>query len=335
MSTRPTMKDIAQAAGVSIATVSAVLNGGSDRITFSPETEQRVRKHVRKLGYRINQQGRRLRRGRSDTLGVVLDDLSIPFMAELIHAIGRALEPRNLSLMLFDLPDLTHARQQLEKLFIQGRVDGILLGGATDTLPEKDILALDRAGYPIVTIERRIAGCSIPSVQVDNHLGGKLAVERLLTQPTDHLYILSGPGNAPTVQARRAGATQAWTDAGRPTENIHCLGNSWCARDAYHVIKNLLTNTDPSELQLIFAMNDQLASGALLALHEAGTTARIVGFDDSPAAEFCIPPLTTLRQPVQDMADAAIELLTARIEKQPIANPNRTFAPTLIARQSG
>jgi len=332
MANRATLRDVAEAAGVSVSTVSAVLNGGSGNILFSEETAKRIHQQVDRLGYQVNQNGRRLRRGKSDTIGVVLDDLSIPFMAEMIHAMGRSLDERGLSLVLFDLPDMQRARDRLETLFKNSRVDGVILGGSAQSIPFKDIRSLDDLGFPIVTVEHCVPDSDIPSVELDNYLGGKLAVERLLREPADRLLVLSGPAGIPTVQARLAGAMDAWQSAGKNTKYVKCIGSSWHARDGYETMQSELQKESPN---IVFAMNDQLAAGALRALHESNTSARVVGFDDTPTSEFCSPPLTTLRQPVQKMASVAIEMLISRIDKKTIHHSHQMLSPTLIVRQSG
>jgi LacI family transcriptional regulator len=330
-----TMRQVAAEAGVTVGTISAVLRGARDRNFYSDETRDRVLAVVARLGYRVNPSARSLREGRTRVVGVLLDDLTLPFLASLIRATGRALEAHGYSIMLCHLDAARAPREALLRLFARGHIDAFMLAGALDHLTDRDLLDIHARGHQMVLLERATPTPEIPSVGVDNHQGGALAVTHLVTRGCQRLVVLGGPTGNPMAQQRVAGAQAAWTQQGRPAEDLTIVSaGGWTAELGYEAMnRHLASGVRPDGL---FACNDLLALGAIRALNETGCSVpentAVVGFDDYPLAAYAQPPLTTIRQPAERMGQAAAELLVARPKAEP-HSPN-LLLPELILRKS-
>jgi LacI family transcriptional regulator len=331
----PTMKQVAAEAGVTAATVSAVLRGERHRIFYSDETRARVQAIVDRLGYRVNASARRLREGRSRTVGVLIDDITLPFLAAIIRAAGVALHAHDYSIVLCNLEGEEAARENLLRLIRAKQVDSFLLAGALSTLADDDLRAIHDSGQRLVLIEREATFPGIAAVGVDNAAGGRLAAECLLARGGSRFAILAGPQGNPMARRRADGAVAALLDAGIRPSGIEVIETSGWTPDAGDAAMRtyLAGGARPHG---VFAGNDLLAIGALRALRECGLAiprdVGVVGFDDIPLAAFTDPPLTTVRQPAELMGQAAAELLVA--QPRPPAPCQRVFAPGLVIRQS-
>jgi len=329
------MKDVAREAGVTVGTVSAVLRGSRDRIFYSDETRERILGVVGRLGYRVNHAARSLREGKTRTVGVILDDITLPFLASLICGVGKALEPHGYSIILCAVDASEAARESLLQVLARGHVDSFMLAGALGNLTDRDILDIHSRGHHVVLIERESPSPAIPSVRVDNSTGGGLAAAHLLKRGCRRLVVLGGPAGNPMSRQRAEGAQAVWRKGGGATSDVAVLASGgWTADFGYEAVsRHLASGAQPDG---VFACNDLLAIGAMRALNEKGfavpDAAAVVGFDDSPLAAFALPPLSTIRQPVDLMGKAAAELLVARPSAE--MDLQRRFSPELIVRRS-
>jgi LacI family transcriptional regulator len=330
-----TMKDVAKEAGVTVGTVSAVLRGSRDRNFYSAVTRERVQAVVNRLGYRVNHAARSLREGKTRTVGVMLDDIALPFLAALIHSTGTALEVHGYSIMLCSVDAARTARESLLQVFARGHVDSFMLAGALTRLSDEDLLHIHNHGHRIVLLERASPDPAIASVGVDNAAGGHLAASHLLQRGCRRLVILGGPSANPMALQRREGALSACRSAGIPSFDAVVLETGgWIAELGYTAMRNhLAAGGHPDS---VFACNDLLAWGAIRALREKGIaipkSVAVIGFDDSPMAAFAEPPLTTIRQPADRMGQAAAELL---VSPTLASSPRQhLFTPEIVVRQS-
>lgn len=329
------MRDVAHEAGVTVGTVSAVLRGSRDRNFYSTETRERVQAVVARLGYRVNHSARSLREGRTRTVGVMLDDITLPFLAALIHSAGTALEVHGYSIMLCSVAAAGAARDSLLQVFARGHVDSFMLAGALTCLSDEDLLDIHRRGHHIVLLEREAPDPAIPAVGVDNTAGGQLAAQRLLQRGCRRLVILGGPAGNPMALQRREGALTTCRKAGLPASDTVILETGgWTTELGYAAMRTHLAAGGRPDA--VFACNDLLAWGAMRALWEQGLAipdaVAVIGFDDSPMAAFAEPPLTTIRQPADRMGQAAAKLLVS----PPLSADccQALFTPELILRQS-
>lgn len=329
--------DIAAATGVSPATVCAVLTGRTQGIHVGAATRQRVLNAARRMDYRPNAAARRLRLGQSHVVGLVVDDLALPFLATLTQVIVSELRAAGYDCLLMDQACAAsagvfagHCRQTRH----EGKVDAFVLVGASRGLSDDDIRAMTREGIPIALVERRIADGSVPSVTVDNQAGGRMAVEHLAALGRRRIAMIAGPAGNAMADDRTRGARAAARVAGIPMPRAAGARGDWSLESGHDAMLRLL----PYAPDAVFAANDMMAIGAMAALDEAGLVipdqVAVVGFDDSPPAGFCRPPLTTIRQPPDLLGRAAVQLVLNAMGRREAATPMAPILPALVVRRS-
>ncbi len=322
------MADVAKLAGVSLQTVSRVIN---DSPHVRADTRERVQDAMRKLEYRPNPVARALVTGRSRTLGVVSFDTTLHGPASTLFGIERAAHEADYFVSIVSLRSLASSSvvSAVERLRDQG-VDGILVIAPQESataamlhLPED---------VPVVAAE---AGPddSVPLVAVDQFEGAQLATSHLLELGHRTVWHISGPVDWLEAQDRMRGWRSTLEAAGAPAPPV--LHGDWSARAGHELGRDLAANHD---VTAVFVANDQMALGLLRALHEAGRRIpgdiSVVGFDDIPEAEYFTPPLTTVRQNFNEMGRRSLLLLLEQIESG-VREPRReTVAPELIVRAS-
>lgn len=319
-----TRNDVARLAGVSTAVVSYVVNG-SKRV--SPTTETRVREAIAMLGYQPNRAARALRLGSSETLGMVVPDSTNPFFATLAHAVEQAAAERGLDLLVANSDgSLAMERRHIDH-FATRRVDGVFVCSA---LVEPDLRALEQADIPVVLLSQYLPTPGIDSVSVDLKDGSRMAVEHLAEHGHEAIGIVIGTNTDSAVDPREVGWREALGRLGLAAGPV--FRQPFSRPGGYEAGRWLLGGAERPTA--IFVSSDRQAVGLLKAMHEAGVRVpedlAIVSFDGSEDAEFSWPPLTTVSQPIDEMARAAVAaLVDDAAEKH-----HRVFTPTLIRRAS-
>lgn len=320
------MADVAERAGVSVMTVSRVLNGFAG---VAAPTRQRVEEAVEALGYRANTAARVLAGGRSRTLGVIavgethVGPLYVLYGLEAAaRAAGHVLSFVSLDLGSDDLRGaLDHLRAaQVEGVVVLAPVRRVIdaLGGLPADLP-----LVVAGGDPAI---------ARPTVTVDQEEGARLATRHLLDLGHRTVHHIRGDVDWIDADARVRGWEGALRVAGATV--VPCLQGDWSAAGGYEHGRRLAA--DP-EVTAIFAANDQTATGVLRALHEAGRAVpgdvSVVGFDDTPEAGYLLPPLTTVRQDLAEVGRRAVELLLTQVEGE--ERPEHVVVPPeLVVRAS-
>jgi DNA-binding LacI/PurR family transcriptional regulator len=322
------MADVAKLAGVSLQTVSRVIN---DSPHVRADTRERVQEAMRKLEYRPNPVARALVTGRSRTLGVVSFDTTLHGPASTLFGIERAAHEADYFVSIVSLRSLASSSvvSAVERLRDQG-VDGILVIAPQESATSA-LLHLPE-DVPVVAAE---AGPddSVPLVAVDQVQGAVLATTHLLELGHRTVWHISGPVDWLEAQDRMRGWRTTLEAAGAPTPPV--LHGDWSARSGHELGRELAANPD---VTAVFVANDQMALGLLRALHEAGRRIpgdiSVVGFDDIPEAAYFTPPLTTVRQNFNEMGRRSLLLLLEQIESG-VREPRReTVPPELIVRAS-
>jgi DNA-binding LacI/PurR family transcriptional regulator len=254
-----------------------------------------------------------------------------PFFGRVVTGVLRVLRPAGLQLMLF-LADDGPARDQVASYVRQGHVDGVILISthAADPLPA----ALSDAALPVVMAGKPARPMPITHVDADQRAGGALAAERLIGRGCQRLVSISGPLDMPAGRERLSGFDAAVAAHGRsPVPNA---AGTFTLDSGESAMVRLLTKYP--DLDGVFAGNDLMAQGALLLLRDRGIAVpgqvAVVGFDDSNAALACRPRLTTIRQPIEDMAAETARLLLTHIDQPGRPVSARIFAPSLVIRDS-
>ena len=323
----PVMHDVARLAGVSHQTVSRVING-SPRIR--PETRQRVERAIEQLGYRPNTAARALVRGRSGILGVIGVGGGYFGPASIQRGIESAAREAGLFASTVSLPTLTRLLldDSVEHLLRQGVEGIIIVAGQDDAL---EVARSSTVELPIVLVEGDLTRARW-TVGVDQQAGARLAVRHLIELGHQEIVHLGGPTDWAEARARAAGFRSELLAAGlRATEPV---AGGWSAEHGYRSGRAV---ADDPGITAVFTGNDQIAIGALLALHEAGRRVpedvSVVGFDDQPEAAYLIPPLTTVRQDFDAVGVRAVEALTAAIAGS-TGDPPSLITPELVVRAS-
>ncbi len=330
----PSVKDVARSAGVSLGTVSNVMNRPE---VVSPSTRERVERAMAELGFVRNESARQLRAGTSRTLAYVMLDGSNPFFHDVAQGIELAAEEADLSLFICN----SNGRAEREEVhldrLLQQRVQGILV---TPVNPDAaHLVEISRRGIPVVIVDRVGAGGLFCSVAVDDVLGGRIAVEHLAEQGHTKVAVVGGPESIGQVRERVEGARQIWAELGLPPDDLTYLPTAALTvaegRSAGERLAGISGRRRPTAA---FCANDLLALGLLQQSIGAGLRVpeelAIVGFDDIEFAAAAAVPLTSVRQPRQELGRAAAALVIDEATNPDHVHRQPLFMPELVARAS-
>jgi LacI family transcriptional regulator len=328
---RARLQEVAEAAGVSVATASRVL-AGSPRV--APATKRAVLKASAKLQYRRDPIARALRTQRTGTIGMLVPDISNPFFAELIEAVARTLETLDLDLLLADSQGSPGREARWFAEMGERRSDGLLVVPSHHH-DSREALQAAAAAMPVLQLDRRVDGIAADFVGVDNLVGMRLLVEHLVAVGVSSLTLVSGQASSSTGRGRLAAfhASLEGQDGLRAQEPI--LGEFSIAfgRAAG---RRLLERDELPEA--IVCGSDSIALGLLSELNRVGRRppedVLIVGFDGIVMSELTDPPLTTVKQPCSAMAAEAARLLKMRLDGSEAPPQRSEIAPELIVRDS-
>lgn len=307
---RVTSRDVAAAAGVSQSTVSRALRGDP---RVAADTREHVTVVATDLGYRPHALARGLVTQTTRTIGLVVSDLQNPFYPALLGPLHDTLELAGYRAVLY--AERTDVQAGLERLsqILDGSVDGLIF--TTATLGPKPVALLSSQRLPIVLLVRKVDGANVDVVVADNVAGGRMAAEYLLSLGHRRIGLVFGAENTSTARDRELGFRAALADAGVACcEDLRRSG-TYSYRNGYQSCCDLLATPDPPTA--LFCGNDVIAFGALDAAYRLGLRVprdlSILGFDDIPMAGWGVHGLTTIRQPFDEMARAAVRLLLERL----------------------
>lgn len=321
--------DVAREAGVSQATVSRVLN---EDPRVADNTRARVLEVVRRLNYTPNAIARGLVSRRTTLVGVVVSDIVNPFYPQLLEAIAARLDERGLKMVLFN----AHGREEevYAKLLLEQRVDGIIF---TATVRGSTMVRqLVDSGLPLVLTNRHDESVTADMAVGDNEAGAAAAAAHLCELGHSRIAAITGDPAASTSHERLNGFCRALADRGCPLDDDLVVRADFQAGRAYEATLELLAR--PDRPTAIFALNDLMAFGALNAAAHAGIEVpkqlSVVGFDDVWMAGWESFDLTTVHQPLAEMARSSVDLLTERLEDPERSVRKLVFPSTLVVRKT-
>ncbi|MFL5929419.1 MAG: LacI family DNA-binding transcriptional regulator [Gaiellaceae bacterium] len=329
---RPTIYDVARLASVSTATVSRALNGTGQ---IAPATQRAIEAAVDQLGYHPNTAARSLVTRSSQTIAVLLPDITNPFYATLVSGVQeRALEAGHTILLCTTEGDPDREDAYL-RLLRAKQVDGVLVDGLV--LPPARITRFVRDGLPIVCLDRDIDSTLVPLVQVNNRRGARLATEHLLSLGHRRVAHVSGAPELRISEERVAGYTDAHNAFGYAVDPELVAVGGFTEEGGYGATEELLREAK-YPFTAVFAANDLSAVGVISALTEAGLRVpqdvSVVGFDGLRLSRFTTPALTTVRQPAAEIARHATELLLELAAGRPVEQMRTLLEPELVVRAS-
>jgi len=305
---RATITDVARAAGVSVATVSKVING---RYGVAAATHERVMRVVSELGYASSLVATSMRRQRTHVIGVLVAEFE-PFALELLRGVSESLSGTAYDVLAYAGAVSSGSHEGWEARSLS-RLGGTLIDGAIVVTPT---VALPGAGVPIVSIDPHTGPVGPAVVDVDNRRGGARATEHLLSLGHTRIAHLSGRDDLESARLRAVGYREALAASGIALDEDLVAQGGYSPEESARAAARLLDA--PERPTAIFAANDVSAIEAMSVASERGIRIpedlSIVGFDDIPAAVATDPPLTTVRQPLTEMGHAAVELLVRMID---------------------
>lgn len=332
-SSRPSVRDVAALAEVSVGTVSHVLNH-PDKVAQA--TRERVETAIKELGFVRSETARRLRHGGSSLVGVLIHDISNPFFTEAARGIEDRLRQDGRVPMVGSTDSDPDRERELMSMLAGLDVCGVIVTPSAFTLDNLAVLA--GRGIRVVLMDHPAISDELSTVAGDDVAGAKVAVRHLLDLGHRRIGFVNGPLSVRQSVDRRRGVLQALSEAGEDpdkvlveVEAVH-EGASYCA-DAGAVGAARLLD-DPEPLTALFCANDQMAIGAMRVIRDRGLRipqdVAIVGYDDVAIASELITPLTSVHQPMREIGRAAADLLLS----DGSAIQHITFAPELVVRQS-
>jgi LacI family repressor for deo operon, udp, cdd, tsx, nupC, and nupG len=313
--------EVAVLAGVSIATVSRAI-ARPDRVSLA--TRERVLEVVRRTGYTPNRAGRNLRAARSMMVLVVVPTIITPFFSELLLGVDRALSARGYGLLIGNLHDGAEKEAHLIDLVFAGGADGVLL--LSGRLLRNGRRSLAHSGVPIVAVSVPPAA-DVPQVLVGEREGGAAVAEHLLALGHRRFGYVTGPADSYIEHERWAGFRDGLAHAGISVDAIARYPGDFHVGAGVRAAQRFLAA--PERPTAVFAVSDMMAIGFMRTLRAAGVVVprdvSVVGFDGIEFADYCEPPLTTVRQPREAMGRAAAELLLRLIAGEPIPATERVL----------
>lgn len=306
---RPKLEDVAAAAGVSKTTVSRVLN---HRGYLSEKTIAKVQKAMQELDYRPNIIARQLYKQRTDLVGMIFPTVDNPFFSQLEAEMERQLYRNGYKVLIGNSQNDPAKEENYLQQLLTHQVDGLIVG-----TQNRGLIGYQHANLPIVAIDQ-VVGKNIPVVSSDNYQGGLLATQRLLDDGCRHIIHTNGPLGLDTpTQKRREAYEHLMTKNNLPAITYH-LDFNISTIDKERVFRRIFE--EHPEVDGIFAANDTDASTIINLASEYGKRIpedlKIVGYDGSNVTRLLLPGLTTIQQPIDEMADLAVQLLQARINGQ-------------------
>lgn len=328
------VRDVAQRAGVSVGTVSNVMNHPEK---VSAAVVVRVQAAIDELGFIRNDAARQLRDGRSKTIGLVVLDVRNPFFTDVARGAEDKAAEAGLTVTLGNSDENTDREATYLDLFEQQRVHGVLISPYSDI--DARLRRLRQRGIPVVLVDRTSTDASFSSVSVDDLAGGRLAVEHLIAQGRTRLAFIGGPMGIRQVTDRLEGARRA--AALHPEVSLEIIPIDALSVLAGRAAGVQLVARDPANRpDAVFAANDLVAMGVLQALMMQGAGVRVpeeialIGYDDIDFASAAVVPLSSIRQPSALIGQTAVEILLDEAADPTVAPRQVVFQPELVVRAS-
>ena len=326
-----TIHDVARLAGVSPITVSRVINNSG---YISQQTRARVKAAIIELGYAPNIIARSLRSKRTNTLALVLTDITNPFFTAIARGVEDTASDAGFTVIYCNTDESVEEETKNLQLLMQKQVDGILLVPARSI--SRSIELIKEQGTPVVILDRRVPNVDADVVRCDSVEGAYKLIKLLINQGHRRIAVLSGPQGVSTADDRVAGYQKAMVEAGISDDGLVFYG-TYTLTSGYEMAKRVLSLSP--QATALFAANNFIAIGALKALRDSGLKVpgdiSVVAFDDLPSTWIVEPFLTVVTQPPYEMGCQATQLLLNRIRGEAPSACQEIILPIeLIVRHS-
>ena len=325
------IKDVARDAGVSIATVSRVLNNVD---VVNEDTKKKVQEAIKKLGYRPNIVARSLKTQKTKTIGILVPDISNQFYPEVVRGAEDVANIYDYNIILCNSDSDLDKEKEYIRVLKEKMVDGMLY--MSSSLDKEILNLIDEVEIKTVLVETKIAGEKYPSVTIDNKKAAYDATKYLLDKGNQKVAFigLKKDKNNATSQ-RYSGYEKALKDAGKEVDLGLVYFGDLKAADGYNGINVILEN---QEIDAVFCASDEIAMGAINALRDKGLSCPedvdVMGFNDSYAASIFYPKITTVAQPMYDMGSVGMRMLIKIVNNKPLDEDQYTLQYYLVERDS-
>lgn len=321
-----TIKDVAREAGLTVGTVSRVLN---NRGYISEATRNRVHEVMKELNYQPNEVARSLSKSKTNTIGVIVPHIVHPYFAKLISNLEKAASNRGFKILLCNSREERERELEYLEMLKSNRVAGLVLCSAT--VKTESLESLD---IPVITIERNV-GTGTASVECDNYQGGVLAAKHLIACGCKYIINFSGVEKTEMpADSREVGFLDMCRQYG--VDGVACKSqeNQYYAMEYHEYIEKIITENPKTDG--IFASSDLIAAQVLQVCAKLGLRVpeqvKVVGFDDVNIASLTTPPITTVHQPVREMAEMSVDLIVRSDKGEMI--PTRTVLPVTLVKRA-
>lgn len=327
-----TIKEVAEYAGVSQATVSRVLN---HHAYISDDVRQRVQQAMDALGYQPNRSARRLRAHSSDIMGLIIPDIQNHLFQTLVRGVEDAAYARQLNVVLCNTDDNPDKQTAYLRVMQAERAAGVVVIPTRSN--DGPVLAPVReAGIPVVLVDREVVNFEADIVKADNVRGACEATTHLIRLGYQRIAIIAGTQSLTPGRERLRGCYEAFDEMGIRVDPALVKVGNFRLESGYELTRECMSMAEPPDA--IFVANNLMSLGALRALHELGIRipeqVALVGFDDMPWAGDLNPPLTTVSQPGYELGQQAVRLLLQRAESPDLPYNKVILQPRLVVRRS-
>ncbi len=335
MSKSVNIKELSKYLNLSVTTISRVLNGKAKEYRISEKTCEKVLKAAKELNYIPNTLARGLKLSKTDTIGLLVPNISNPFFADLSKSIEKEASQKGYLILLCDSDENQQNEIKLLETLKKRKVDGIII--APVGLESSHIQKLHRENFPLVVIDRYFPDINVPYVTSDNFQGAYNAVEYLIKHGHKKIACIQGLPNSQPNKDRVRGYLEALKTYNLPIENSLILGDSYSEENGYIQTRLLFSFNSPPDA--IFALSNLIALGVIKAAKEMNLNIpddfSLISFDEQPYSAFLTPSLTTIEQQRNEIGKLAVNILLKFIQDSNIANNvNVKIATRLIERNS-
>lgn len=307
---------LASILNLSVTTVSRVLNGKGKKYRISQSTSQRVIEAAKKYNYTPNRIARSLKTSKTDTIGLIIPDLSNPFFADIALSIEKELRIREYSLILCDSSDDYNVERALINLLSSYKVEGIII--APVGTKHNHIIDKFKTGLPMVVIDRYFPNIDLPYITSDNYQGGMDAVNYLISMGHKRIACIQGIPQSQPNRERVDGYMEALNQNGIEIDESIIIGHEFSIENGYRQTHILFSIDNPPTA--IFALSNLICLGIIKAIKEIGLKIpddlSLISFDEQPYSEYLWVPITTIRQKKNEMGRLAVDVLFNYIDNK-------------------
>ncbi len=331
----PTLVSISEHLNVSISTVSRALSGQSKKYRISEKTTQLILETAKQFNYKPNQLARGLRLKKTNTIGVIVPDITNPFFSVIVRSIENAARQNDVTILISDSNNQSEFEKSAVKEFVSRKIDGLII--APIGHESLHITEVNDMSIPIVLMDRYLSDIDAPFVGSDNYLGAKEAVNFLIKNGHHKIGLNQGFKKSSVNQDRFEGYCDALTESGITVDPNLIVGDNFDEESGYIGAKLLLGGR--REITAIFAANNSIALGSIKAIQEEKLhipdDISILSFDDQSFYNYFSPPLSSVAQQTKEIGRIAYKILTDMIDKKSSEQPHKIQLPTqLIMRES-